>query len=192
MKTINENTNNTYIINKSKFITFLYKVNNIDEINNYLKAIKEEYKDATHVCYGYIIDNKEKFSDDAEPNGTAGMPILNVLKKNELTNIICVVVRYFGGIKLGAGGLTRAYTKSVTECLEKTKLKEIQEGYLIELTFNYENNKIIDLLLKDEIILEKNFNDQITYKVIINQDPNFYKKLELAAIHISILDNIKY
>ncbi len=134
MKTIKENTNNTYIINKSKFITFLFKISSIDEANKYLDDLKEEYKDATHVCYGYIIDNVERFSDDNEPSGTAGMPILNVLKKNELTNVLCVVVRYFGGIKLGAGGLTRAYTKSVTECLDITEMTELRSGYLLEIT----------------------------------------------------------
>lgn len=192
MKTIDFDTNNTYIINKSKFITFLYKINNIDEVNKYLDLTKQDYKDATHVCFGYILNNIERFSDDFEPNGTAGMPILNVLKKNNLTNVLCIVVRYFGGIKLGAGGLTRAYTKSVTECLEKTNIIEIREGYLLEITFNYDNSKIMDTLLKDAIIKNKEYNDNIIYRVIIPKDSDLLKKLELASIHISILDVVTY
>ena len=78
MKSIKNNESNTYIINKSKFICFLYKVNSLDEINNYLEIIKQEYKDSTHVCYAYILDNNKKMSDDKEPSGTSGMPILNV------------------------------------------------------------------------------------------------------------------
>ena len=192
MKTIDFDTNNTYIINKSKFITFLYKINNIDEVNKYLDILKKEYKDATHICFGYILNNQERFSDDFEPNGTAGMPILNVLKKNNLTNVLCCVVRYFGGIKLGAGGLTRAYTKSVTECLEKTNIIEIREGYLIEITFAYDNSKIVDILLKEAIIKNKEYNDNIIYQVIIPKDSDLLKKLELASIHISILDVVTY
>ena len=85
MQTIKENVTNEIIINKSKFITEIQKINNIEEINEKLKQIKQKYKDATHYCYGYIINGKEKCSDDGEPTGTAGIPILNVLKQNNLT-----------------------------------------------------------------------------------------------------------
>lgn len=193
MKTIKNNTNHIYIINKSKFITFLYKINSQDDINNYLNNLKKEYKDATHICYGYILNNTEKFSDDNEPNGTAGMPILNVLKKNELTNVLCCVVRYFGGIKLGAGGLTRAYTKSVTECLQTTDIIDLKEGYLLEITFSYDNTKIMDLLLKDANILNKEFNNEIIYKAIIDKENiDLLKKIEIASLHTSIIDIVIY
>ena len=114
MYTIKENIENTIIINKSKFITYIIKINNEEEALNNLKLLKEKYKDATHHCYSYITGNTKRFNDDGEPGGTAGMPILNVLENNDLTNILCVVIRYFGCIKLGAGGLVRDYTKSVT------------------------------------------------------------------------------
>lgn len=193
MKTITENVNNEFIINKSKFITYLYKVNNELEVNNYLNELKNKYKDSTHICYSYIIGNIKRFNDDNEPNGTAGMPILNVLESNNLNNILCVVIRYFGGIKLGTGGLVRAYTKSVTECLNKTNLKEINDGYKIEIEFNYDNVKVIDILLKNEIILNKEFNDLIKYELIINKDnTELINKLEISCIHISIIDIIKY
>ena len=127
------------------------KINNIDEIKNKLERIKKTYKDATHYCYAYIIDGKEKCSDNGEPSGTAGIPILNVLKQNNLTNIICIVIRYFGGIKLGAGGLVRAYTKSVVECL-KDHIKLLIEGYNITITFEYKYIcNIIDSTNRDYI-----------------------------------------
>ena len=193
MNTIESNIKDEYIINKSRFITFLYKVNTIDEINKYLDEIKKEYKDATHYCYSYIIDNTKRFNDDGEPNGTAGMPILNVLENNNLNNILCIVVRYFGGIKLGAGGLLRAYTKSVTNALSKANIKEIKEGYKIEIVFNYEDIKVIDILLKNELILNKEFNDLITYEIIINKDnTDLINKLEIASIRVSIKDLVKY
>lgn len=193
MQTIMANTNYTYIINKSKFIAFLYKINNFEEIKDYLDKLSDEYHGATHICYGYILGNQEKCSDDNEPSGTAGMPILNVLKKNNLTNILCVVIRYFGGIKLGVGGLTRAYTKSVTECLKTTDIINLKEGYLLEITFSYDNTKIMDLLLKDANILNKEFDNEIIYKVIIDkEDVDLLKKIELASLHTSIIDIVIY
>lgn len=193
MKTIENNIKNEYIINKSRFIACLFKVNSIDEVNDYLEQIKNEYKDATHYCYSYIIDNTKRFNDDGEPGGTAGMPILNVLENNELNYILCVVIRYFGGIKLGAGGLVRAYTKSVTNALEKTNIIDIKEGYKIELVFNYDQNKVIDLILKDELILNKEFNDNIKYEIIINKDNyDLINKLEISCIRVSIIDLVKY
>ena len=80
---------------------------------------KKEYKDSTHICYAYIINSSEKCSDDGEPNGTAGLPILNILKKNNLTNVLAIVIRYFGGIKLGAGGLLRAYSDAANKAVSQ-------------------------------------------------------------------------
>ena len=114
MKTILNNYVSELEINKSRFITLLYKVDNIDLIKEKLDLVKDLYKDATHYCYAYIIDNNKKSSDDGEPGGTAGVPIMEVLLKNDLNYVLCVVVRYFGGIKLGAGGLVRAYTKTTS------------------------------------------------------------------------------
>lgn len=102
------------IINKSRFIALKYELESIDDVKLILEKLKKEHKKATHICYAYVYKKdivSEKCCDDGEPNGTAGYPILNVIKKKNLTNIMVVVVRYFGGIKLGAGGLTRAYTK---------------------------------------------------------------------------------
>lgn len=163
MLSIKENISNEIIINKSRFITELIKINNENEVKDILINIKNKYPGATHYCYAYICGNKKKCSDDGEPSGTAGIPILNVLEKNNLDNILCVVIRYFGGIKLGTGGLVRAYSKSVTNLLNIANIIELSEGYEIKLKFDYNNSKTIDYLLKGYNILKKEFNDTITY-----------------------------
>ena len=123
MKTIKENTKNEIIIKNSRFITLLYKIRSKEEIEQYLQQVKKLYPKATHYCYAYKIgENIKKTSDDGEPGGTAGMPMLNVLDKEDITNILAITIRYFGGIKLGAGGLIRAYSKSVKEALNKVSL----------------------------------------------------------------------
>lgn len=182
---------NTLILKKSKFITKLYNVNSLDDIDNILGNIKKEYKDATHICYAYIINNIEKCFDNGEPSGTAGIPILNVLKKNNLNQILAVVIRYFGGIKLGAGGLTRAYSNSIIEALKISEIIELTEGYLVELEFKYDNIKLVDYVLNDKKIIEKIFDNNVIYKFYLNKDElNFISELEKIAIHVSVKDKI--
>ena len=190
MKTIINNKEEILIINKSKFICCSFKINNLDEIDIYFKQIKEKYKKATHYCYGYILDNNRKCSDDKEPSGTAGLPILNVLEKNDLNNVLCIVVRYFGGIKLGAGGLVRAYTNVVTKCLDDNT-KELIKGIKLTLTFQYDKTKLIDNLVK-EYIVEKNFDNDITYKIILSIDKynNIIDSLNNLCINIIKEENI--
>ena len=189
MKTI-EDSNYTIVINKSKFICELLYINNQDEIDSKLKDIKHKYKGATHYCYAYIYDNNKRFNDDGEPGGTAGMPILNVLENNNLNHVLCVVIRYFGGIKLGAGGLVRAYTKSVTSCLENTKIIDKKECQLIKITFSYDKVKIIDKIINKNILL-KEFENSITYTIAISNDEvkNTLKLLENYIINLEILDD---
>ena len=118
MYTIDQEYINEININKSRFICYLAPVKSVDEANEYLQNIRKKHYDATHNCYAYIIGEKgeiSKNSDDGEPSQTAGPPIYNVLQKNNLTNIIAIVTRYYGGIKLGAGGLIRAYGSSVSQ-----------------------------------------------------------------------------
>jgi len=170
MYTITSNTKYELIIKNSKFITILNKVNNLDEINNILNEIKESYPGATHYCTAYIIDNNKKANDDGEPSGTAGIPILKVLENSNLTNILVVIVRYFGGIKLGANGLIRAYTKCTSNAIKETTLKELVPGYNITLTFDYERQKEIDYLLRDVKINNKQYSNTITYNLDIESN----------------------
>ena len=169
MRTIKSNMANEIIVKNSRFICVLMKINSTD-ISNILDRIKEEYPKATHYCYAYVYNDVQRFSDDGEPGGTAGMPMLNVLLKEELSNVLCVVIRYFGGIKLGAGGLVRAYTKSVTECLKVTDLMDLEEGYKIRLKFNYNDEKQVKYLLKEATILNEKYDLDVEYTVLVNNN----------------------
>ena len=168
MKSIQTEITNEIIINKSRFITILTNINDVNKVKEKLEEIKKKYKDATHYCYAYIINNHEKCSDNGEPSGTAGMPILNVLKQNDLTNILCIVIRYFGGIKLGAGGLIRAYSTSASVALNKATITNIVNGYNITIEFSYDNLKQIDYLLKN-IDIKKDYQTNITYNFNITE-----------------------
>lgn len=191
MKSIKNNIENTTIINKSKFITKLYFINSLNEIDNILNEVSKEYKDATHVCFAYILNGKEKCSDNGEPSGTAGMPILNVLKKNNLDNILAIVIRYFGGIKLGAGGLVRAYSNSITNALNLTEIISLTFGYLVELEFAYDQIKLVDYILNDKKIISKEYNSNIIYKFYLDENElNFIPELEKVAIHLSLKDKV--
>ena len=188
---IENNCINELIINKSRFITYLYKVHSKEDINNYLINLKKEYKDATHICYAYILDNNIKFDDDNEPSGTAGLPIVEVWKKNNLNHVICIVIRYFGGIKLGAGGLVRAYTKSATECLKKGNITILIEGYRVQLTIQHSSIKQVDYLLKDYSILKK-YDNNIIYEFSVSKDEfeNIKNSLIPYIIEFKIINNI--
>jgi uncharacterized YigZ family protein len=109
----------TLEIKKSKFIAYYYEINSKEEAEEILEDLKKEHKKARHIPYAYKVCNMAKKSDDKEPSGTAGMPIYNLIERNNLNNVLIAVVRYFGGIKLGAGGLTRAYLSSANEALKK-------------------------------------------------------------------------
>ena len=162
MNTIKNNMQSIKIIKKSKFITKIFFIQNVDEALKFINDTKTEYSDATHVCYGYICDNNIKFSDDNEPSNTAGMPIYNVLKNNNLNHVLAIVIRYFGGIKLGAGGLVRAYSNCVSEIIQNN-LTKIIPGYLIEIAFDYNNIKEIEYILKDYEIIYKNYDINIVF-----------------------------
>lgn len=108
----------TYEIKKSKFIAYYYEVNSKEEVNSILEEIKKEHKKARHIPFAYKIGTIAKKTDDKEPNGTAGTPIYNLIDMNHLDNCLLIVVRYFGGIKLGAGGLLRAYSTAAKEVIK--------------------------------------------------------------------------
>jgi len=188
MYTIKNNIHNETIIKNSRFICHLYKIKDINEIPIILNNIKENYKDATHYCYAYILNNYKKSSDDGEPGGTAGIPILKVLENNNLINIIAIVIRYFGGIKLGAGGLVRAYTKSVTNTISKDNITELIKGYNIDIYFNYNQIKEIDYLLKEIKINYKEFNDIIKYNIDIPK--SFLETIKNNNINYNIIKDI--
>ncbi len=109
----------TVVVKKSKFITYYYEVNSLEEVTCLLDTIKKEHKKANHIPYAYKINKSIKRTDDGEPKGTAGIPIYNVIERNELNNRIIIIVRYFGGTLLGSGNLLRTFSKCANEIIKK-------------------------------------------------------------------------
>ena len=179
MLRINDTYENTIIINKSEFITHLYRVNNTNEVDEILAIIRKKYYDATNNCYAYIIgDNGEiqKASDDGEPQKTAGAPMLDVLKKKNMTNRLAITTRYFGGILLGAGGLVRAYSDSVSEVLKKVTLYDISYVNNFKITVTYQGYNTILSNLSYINIKDTSFTDEVI--IIAYCDTNKYKTLK--------------
>ena len=149
--TIKENGSNELIIKKSRFIASIARTSSTEEANEFIQQISKKYRDATHNTFAYTIginDDQVKESDNGEPSGTAGVPELKALQLMNLKNVTVVVTRYFGGIKLGAGGLIRAYSNSVTSVVEKVGV--IKRVLQQELIFNVPYNRFdeVDHYLK--------------------------------------------
>ena len=171
------------IIKNSKFISLIFRVYSKKEVNNILDNIKKEYPNATHYCYGYVIDSDIRANDDNEPSGTAGYPILNQITSNNLSYTLIVVVRYFGGIKLGVGPLTRTYAKVSREVIRDNNIIELEKGYDINIVFNYNDIKGIDYILSNSKIITKIFDKNIIYNVYVNK--NILDKLSKYDITIN-------
>ena len=175
---LKEEVINTIVIEKSKFITYMKRVRSEEEFKDYLNQIRKKHYDASHVCSGFICGNINRSSDDGEPSGTAGAPILNVLKKNNLDEVCGLVVRYFGGTKLGTGGLIRAYSSSITECLDKANLVEEKEYPLYELVLSYElANKIEHFIKTQTILLDTKYDTNITF-IFCLDNTNLIEKIK--------------
>ena len=145
MFTIQKDYVKEIIIEKSRFICTLKKVDSEEEAQEFIKTMKKQYWDATHNCSAYIVDAlAQRSSDDGEPSGTAGIPMLEVLKKNELVGTAAVVTRYFGGIKLGAGGLVRAYSGSVAGAIKECGLAE--RVLMTNYSFTYDIGRVGSVL----------------------------------------------
>lgn len=172
-KQVKELVKSEISINKSKFISFLFPVSSIEEIKLKLNEFKTLYKDSTHICYSYILDeNTFKYYDDGEPSSTAGAPIYQVLKNNNLIYTMCIVIRYYGGIKLGVGGLIKAYTNSCLECLKIASISDYQELETCSFTVDYANYEKIEYYLKnnDIQIINKAFEDEVTLTIRIKKE----------------------
>lgn len=133
----------TKVIEKSRFIAAALHVDTVEQAVEFVNAKKKKYFDATHNCYAYIVGDKVKFSDDGEPQGTAGMPILDCIKNNNLDFVCVVVTRYFGGIKLGAGGLVRAYSGSCADALHACQVVTMLPCERIQVVVDYSMLKVL-------------------------------------------------
>ncbi|MGG3693175.1 YigZ family protein [Heyndrickxia ginsengihumi] len=164
------------IIQKSKFIAHVNRVTTEEEAQNFILTIKKEHWDATHNCSAYMIGEQnqiQKASDDGEPSGTAGVPILEVLKKKDLKDTVVVVTRYFGGIKLGAGGLIRAYSKSTSEGIDHTGIVKRILVCIVHTKIDYTWLGKVENELRSSIfnnIKEINYLDQVEILTYVETD----------------------
>lgn len=168
MKTIAKAVQSEINVKKSQFICHLFPTKNKRESKEIILKVNEQYNDATHNCTAYIVSDGEGFDDDGEPGGTAGKPMINVLRKNELHNVTAVVTRYFGGIKLGAGGLVRAYSKSVLEAINEAEILEVELYDVYTLVFEYSDIKLADGEVRNNNleVVNKEYSDKVSYDVV--------------------------
>lgn len=172
MKSVREITTYKWIIKKSEFICTLIPCNDETAIDNIIKEYQEKYHDATHNCIAYIVGTQKRANDNGEPSGTAGLPMLDVLEKNKLTNIIAIVTRYFGGIKLGAGGSTRAYRQSVADALKGAEIVEKFSVPLYKITVDYSYTKKFEHLIKVHHIkcINTEYLDRVSYTCYLENE----------------------
>ncbi|MFV0479846.1 MAG: YigZ family protein [Anaerorhabdus sp.] len=175
---IKHDTQHSIIIGKSEFICYLHRCTTEDEARAFIAQIKKKHYDATHCCTAFVCGDQDmiqRCSDDGEPSGTAGIPMLNALKQNQIHDCCACVVRYFGGIKLGGGGLIRAYTKSVSECLHQTPKTQLIPMDIYTFSFPYDWVNQLDYGLANlGTVLNKHYEIEVTY-ILQTNHPDFLK-----------------
>ena len=179
LKTIQNNYVYEYEIKKSKFIGFAFLVSNESEVEKFLNQIRSEHGSATHICYGYCLNNTAKCSDDGEPSGTAGLPILEVIKKNGLSNVLVAVVRYFGGIKLGAGGLIRAYSRCASDTIKGANIKELNLYKTYKIEAIYGNMQQINNIIKNNncVVINTVYDNNVITEIALMGDVSVFNNL---------------
>ena len=174
-RTIKEDGQVQEEIKKSRFICHIKRVTTENEARNFIQAVKKEHYKATHNCSAFILGERSEMkrsSDDGEPSGTAGVPMLGVLENHQLTNVCAVVTRYFGGIKLGAGGLIRAYAGSVALAIKEIGSVHIKEQLGLRLTLSYSQYQELPNFLKAKQLQEQDtaFTDQVQTTIFVDKD----------------------
>lgn len=177
-RTIAQTGTNELVIKKSRFITTMKRCSNADEAEQFITQVKTKYKDATHNTFAYRVGNLEKASDNGEPQGTAGVPELTSLRLMRLDHIAAVVTRYFGGIKLGAGGLVRAYANSVTACAEKIGLVVLKPQLKLAFACNYHQLGLVqNYLRQNELQIAKtDYGAEVAWQIYLDKDAALLKK----------------
>ena len=176
-----------YIIEKSRFIATIAPVSIEEEAQAFIQRISKEFWDATHNCTAYAIgprQEQQRSSDNGEPSGTAGKPMLEVLKKTTITNVAVVVTRYFGGIKLGAGGLIRAYSHSVAKAVQEGPKLLIAPRQIVSLTIDYSYFGSVERQLQTlGLPYQSTFTDTISLEIYV--EPNFVSDLETTITNLT-------
>lgn len=174
MYSIKEKCQIEYEVSKSKFIGILLPIQNENEVVSHLKELQLAYPGANHYCFGYVIGDHheiQKASDDGEPQKTAGIPILDVIKKKNLTNVLLVVIRYFGGIKLGAGGLIRSYAKAATLVIEEAILTTKQPYLRMSFEIDYPYTGDVERIIREKTkLIEALYLSKVKYDFIIKKE----------------------
>ena len=178
-------------ISKSKFLSYLAPVQSEEEAKEYLRKIKKEHPKATHHCSAYIVGEIERSNDDGEPASSAGLPMLQVLRGNDLNNIIAVVVRYYGGTKLGVGGLIRAYGSSVTLAIDESVILLPEWVHTVKISFPYDMINAIETLASPvSEIIDRDYGDLVTYLLEIKnlEDLNDLSDVSKGTATLEIID----
>lgn len=181
-KTIKENISAEIVEKKSKFIANVFYVESVEEAEEIIRKVKKEHKEARHNCFAFSVFTKEgitnRFSDDGEPSGTAGSPMLNIITSKNITNVLVVVTRYFGGILLGTGGLVRAYTGAFQEALQKVEIIEKEVGKYVKVVTNYQDLEKFKYYLKQNDIDVRNIEYTENVDVYIDITDEKLEKLK--------------
>lgn len=186
-KTIKEDGSIEIEIKKSRFICYLKRVQTEEDARNFITSIKKEHHKANHNCSAFILGERaeiKRSSDDGEPSGTAGVPMLTVLENHDLTNLVAVVTRYFGGIKLGAGGLIRAYAGAVAEAIKRIGCVEVKEQQGLEVTLTYSQYQDFTNWCTSQDLVESNT------QFLENVSTTLY--LDKEAVEKTMVDLIEY
>ncbi|MGL4589883.1 MAG: IMPACT family protein [Mycoplasmatales bacterium] len=174
MQTVKQVVCETTEIKKSEFICLLKAIQTVEQANEFLVETKLNYPNASHYCTVYKLGQTLKLDDDGEPSQTAAAPMYNVLEHHNFDYYICIVIRYFGGIKLGAGGLVRAYSQAVSNCLKENEphITSLTQGLEVLFEVNFNHLKKIENILRDLELtnVEKQFANTITFQVIGNTE----------------------
>lgn len=186
------------IINKSRFIGYSMPIESEEEALEFIEKIKTKHRDATHNVYAYVLgkdSNTQRFSDDGEPSGTAGIPALEVIKKEDLRNVVVVITRYFGGVKLGGGGLIRAYTKGAKIGLEAGIIIDMVLHQKIKIRIDYTlYGKVENYLINEEYIVDETIFDDAVNTFVYIEEPKvaeFYKIIADLTNGNGILENLE-
>lgn len=196
MKTILDSYESLLEIERSSFYSFLFPIEDENHAKRIIEEIRKKHPKARHCCYAYKVGPFQKSSDDGEPKGTAGRPLMDVLLKNELDNTLLIVVRYFGGIKLGAGRLLRTYVDSAMLSINKARIYTVCEAYSYKLTLSHSHyDLLLRHLLKNEVdIDDTSFEEEIIMEVSsLNDIEELINSLFHSQIKIERLEKkIKY
>ncbi|MDF1618076.1 YigZ family protein [Petrocella sp. FN5] len=185
-KTIRQEASKELVEHKSRFVGHILKATSEEEAKNIITTISKQHRDANHNCYAYRINGTqlvEKYSDDGEPSQTAGMPMLDLLRTKDLVNVVAVVTRYFGGVKLGTGGLVRAYTKTLQTALDQVAIISKDTYSLLKIRVPYTYAGKLDYYIQKEAIVVKDtqYEEEVYYELYTTNEND----LRLALVELT-------